>query len=232
MAEALNGSNGWRTDPMYTFSEAAHLARVSPGTVRNWLLGYTTQERTIPPLFHAEATHPAIVSFLQLVEIVVAATFRKAERKSFQTVRRAYENARKEFGLDFPFAHLRLGAIGGHIVHYIRGDGSVSSFQAMDEPHQWTLPGLVQEVVEDQLYYDERELAARWYPVGKSVPIVVDPRFSSGAPTIVGRGVTVGAIYNRWKNGNLSMDFIAEDFQLDREQVEQACKFAADKIAA
>ena len=231
MQDSLNGSDGWRTDPMYTFSEAAHLARVSPGTVRNWLRGYTAGDREVPPLFPARGDQRAMVSFLELVEIVVAARFRKAEHKSFPTVRRAYEYARKEFGLDFPFAHLRLGAIGGHIVHYIRGDASVSSFRAMDEPHQWTLPGLVQEVMEEQLYYDERKLAARWYPVGKAVPIVVDPQFSAGAPTIEGRGVTVRTIFKRWKDGNLSMDFIATDFQLDRIQVELACKYA-EKIAA
>ena len=100
----------------------------------------------------------------------------------------------------------------------------------MDEPHQWTLPGLVQEVIENQLYY-EQDLAARWYPAGKMVPIVVDPQFSSGAPTIPGRGVTVGTIYRRWKDGDLSMDFIAQDFQLERDQVEYACKYA-EQIAA
>ena len=29
--------NGWRTQPMYTFSEVAQLSNVSVGTVRNWL---------------------------------------------------------------------------------------------------------------------------------------------------------------------------------------------------
>ena len=225
MGDSLNGSNGWRTDPMYTFSEAAHLARVSPGTVRNWLLGYTARDRIVTPLFRAGADQPAMVSFLHLVEIVVAATFRKAERISFQTVRRAYDYAREEYGLEYPFAHIRLGAIGGHIVHHMRDGPPASSFQTMDEPHQWTLPGLVQEVIEEQLYHDP-DLAAQWYPAGKKVPIVVDPQFSSGAPTILGRGVTVGTIYRRWKDGNLSMDFIARDFQLDRDQVEQACKYA------
>jgi len=232
MAASLNGFNGWRTGPMYTFSESAHLAMVSTTTVRNWLRGYTQGDREVPPLFPERGDQRPMVSFLELVEIVVAARFRKAEHKSFQTVRRAYEYVGKEFGLQFPFAHLRLSSIGGHIVHHLRGQYSDTSFQAMDEPHQWTLPGLVQEVVENQLDYDESKLAARWYPLGKTNPvIVIDPQFSAGAPTIVGRGVTVKTIYRRWKDGNLSMDFIAEDFQLERDQVEQACKYA-ENIAA
>ena len=43
MSDNGNSKNGWRTQPMYSFSEAAHLAHVSVSTVRNWLLGYFTE---------------------------------------------------------------------------------------------------------------------------------------------------------------------------------------------
>ena len=232
MSQLSNGHeavNGWRTDPMYTFSDAARLARVSPGTIRNWLFGYTAGERSVPPLFRPDAEQGAMVSFVQLVEIVVASRFRKAERKKIETVRRAYENARKIYKLDYPFAHLRLSAIGGHIVHDLRGHSPSESLQALDVPEQRTLPGLVQEI-HDQLDWDQ-DLASRWYPVGKNIPIAVDPLVSAGMPTILGRGVTVRTIYRRWKDGHLSMDFIADDYQIERSQVEFACRYA-EQIAA
>ena len=102
-----------------TFSEAAHLAHGSTTTVINWLRGYTVKDggtavRDVPPLF--EPTGGALVSCLQLIEIVVAARFRRVGRGvSFRTVRGAYENAR--WGVEYPFAHLKLEAMGGHIVH-------------------------------------------------------------------------------------------------------------------
>ena len=229
--------NGYRTQPMYTFSEAAHLADVSAGTVRNWLLGYTRPEmlnaptgrvirqREVDPLFNTMPHDTIMVSFLQPAEVVVSARFRKAEHVQFATVKQAYQNARREYGLDYPFAHLDLEALGGHIVERLRE----SHARALDDTAQWTLPNLVGELVQ-QLDYDH-QLASRWYPAGKAVPIVVDPRISAGVPTIKGRGITVGMLQWRWKQEHQTIDFIAEDFDLSREHVEQVLQYA-ENVAA
>lgn len=220
--------DGWRTQPMYTFGEVAHLAHVSPGTVRNWILGYTTKQRDVPPLLTAPPDQTAHCSFVQLIEIVVAAQFRKAGHVSFKTVRNAYDNARTEWKLDYPFAHLKLRALGGHIIHIVRQSQSRTSLQSVDQLNQWTLPGLVQETI-DQIDY-ESDLAARWYPVGKKVPIVVDPRISSGVPVVLGRGVTIEVIHKRFKAGQ-RIDFIAKDFELANSIVEEVLRYA-EKVAA
>ena len=217
-----NGKNGWRTQPMYSFREVAHLAQVSIGTVRNWLLGYSTTQGEIKPLFRGHPEEERACSFLQLIEIVVAAKFRKAEGRSFKTVRKAYDNARTIWPhLEYPFASLELKSIGGHIVHIIRVPGA--ALQAIDQPEQYTIPDLVQETL-SQIEY-EYELASRWYPVGMGVPIVVDPQISGGLPIVKGRGITVEAIHKRFK-ANQKMDFIARDFELDRETVEEIIRYA------
>lgn len=216
-----NGLNGYRTSPIYTFQETAHLAHVSVSTVRNWLLGYTAKHGEVPPLF----AHPkgAMVSFLQMIEIVVAAKFRKAEKISFQTVRRAYDNTKKESGLDYPFAHSELEALGGHIIRHLRLDRPDDSIQAIDTPEQWTLPNLVLDTLHQFDYIPD--LVARWYPIGRSVPIVVDPQLSTGLPTILGRGVTINVIHKRFLAGQ-KIDFIARDFALESNVVEEAVRYA------
>ena len=219
---STNGVNGWRTGAMYSFSEVARLADVSPSTVRNWLFGYSVKDREVKPMFSPPPDQGPRVSFLQLIEIIVAGRLRKAEHASFQTVFRAHQNARREYDYEYPFAHFELKAIGRHIVHFIHGDRPKGSLQALDQLEQWTLPGIVEEVVE-QLDYDH-DLASRWWPVGKHVPIVVDPQFGAGVPTIVGRGVTIHTIHQRFTEGHLSIDFIADDFQLQREEVEHALR--------
>ena len=222
--------NGWRTDSMYTFSEAAHLAGVSTTTVKNWLFGYRVRGRKVPPLF--PSGNSEMVSFLQMIEIMVAGRFRKSafggKSVPFRAVRDAYLNARELSGLEYPFAHMRLEGLGGHIVHLLREGGSLDSFQALDAPEQWTLPGLLRETI-DQLEYDQ-ELAARWFPIGKSVPIVVDPRLSTGLPVIQGRGVTVQAIRKRFYAG-LNIDFIAKDFEMAPHLVETALRYS-ERVAA
>jgi len=70
--------NGWRTQPMYSFREVSRLSGISISTVRNWLFGYTVDERQVSPLIKASAD-ATCCSFLNLIEIMVAARFRKSE---------------------------------------------------------------------------------------------------------------------------------------------------------
>ena len=232
MSQVTNGHqalDGWRTESMYSFGEAAHLAGVSATTVKNWLFGYTVRGREVPPLL--PSGRGPMVSFLQMIEIMVAGRFRKSasgKNVPFRAVRDAYLNARESSGIKYPFAHMKLEALGGHIVHVLREGGSPDSFQALDAPEQWTLPGLLRETI-DQIEYDH-ELAARWFPVGKNVPIVVDPRLSTGLPVIQGRGVTVQAIRKRFQTG-LRIDFIARDFEMDPHLVETALQYS-ERVAA
>ena len=222
----------WRTGPMYTFREAARLTRISTLTVRHWILGGSNDSgQARPPLMSAKKGQGNFVSFLQLIEIAVAARLRKAEGASFKAVRSAYLNAQEQFGYEYPFAHVKLEAIGRHVVHVMRGAESVDSYQALDEPEQWTLPGIlaVAEVAAELDFEDE--LACRWWPVGKSSFIVIDPQISAGRPTIAGRGVTADAIFARLQKAREPIDFIMQDFQLNREQVEAALEYC-ERLAA
>ena len=246
MRTILNSGEGWdmngsavdyRTQQMYSFGEAAKLAGVSSATVRNWLVGYVKREqigtpegrrdrsRKVEPLFSTMPAEGARVSFLQLIEIVVAAAFRKSEHVKFPVVRQAYENAQQDFKLVYPFAHKQLTVIGGHIVEVIRGD----SYRSIDAPEQWTLPDLVRDLAV-QFDYEE-ELASCWHPRGKENPIVVDPRVSAGRPTFRGRGVTIDALRWRWKIQGQTIEFIAKDFELPPNEVELALQYS-EGIAA
>ncbi len=229
MIDDSSKQNGHRTSPLYSFQEAGRLAHVSSSTVRNWLYGYSTDYGYVPPLFTQQEEQGAMVSFLQLVEIVVAGRFRKADRTPFKTVRQAYLNLKKETGLAYPFARYDLEALGRHILMPLGRTGSDTSLQTADSLSQWTLPSLVTDAQEQFDY--ELDLVSRWYPIGKTVPIVIDPQISTGLPTIVGRGVTVGGIVKRWKAGQL-MDFIAEDLVLQRDVVEKVVWYADQYVIA
>ena len=218
----------WRTQPLYTYAEAGRLTGVSTNTVKNWLFGYDGKTGVRPPLFQNVAVDAEMVSFLQMVEILVASRFRKSEGVPFRTVHRAYDNATKLWGIDYPFAHLRLKALGGHIVQALHDRSSGNSVQSLDEPAQWSLPGLVRETV-GQLDYEEG-WATCWYPVGKDHPMVVNPRITAGEPTIARRGVTVRTICNRFRAGQ-AIAFIADDFELEHSVVEDVIRFA-DRMAA
>ena len=221
-----NGQNRWRTGPLYTISEAAHLADVSHITIRRWLFGYQTPDGQVSSILGDQEKTP-LVSFLQLAEILVAKGFRK-NRMPLERIRKAYDFAQKQWNLEYPFAALRLEALGGHILHLFQEEQPGISLVALDtEGKQWTLPGIVIKTIRSFDY--ESELAARWYPVGKNIQIVVDPRFSAGMPTIKERRVTIGAVYKRFKLG-YPIKFIASDLKIRTIDIEEAVRYA-DKVA-
>lgn len=220
-----NGHDGSRTDPLYTIAEAAHLIKVHPITVRRWCFGYNRPEGNVPPILGEKERVP-LVSFLDLAEIIVASSFRR-NRLPLPRIRMAHDFAQEQWGLDYPFASLKLEALGGHVMHLFDEQKPGVSLATLDTKlQQWTLPGLVKETLRT-FDYDKLELAERWYPIGKTVPIVVDPRYSAGLPTILKRRVTIETIRNRFQAG-YSIPFISVDLKLRRELVEEAIRW--DKV--
>lgn len=169
------------------------------------------------------------VSFLELAEIIVAVRFTQHGGK-LAKVRRARERALQDYPeLQYPFANLRLKQLGGEILHAIDeeegGPALALSLGGLDG-EQHTLPTFADQALE-LFEFDERDnLACRWFPAGRSSPIVLDPRFAGGRLSVEGRGVTVDTIAKCFFKEKLDIDFIAEDYELDRETVLQIVQFA------
>ena len=73
--------NVLRRGKAYTIPQAARLARTSAPTVRNWLRGYAGQGHRMEPVFGKAKSsrdgEPLQVSFLELAEIIVVASYRR-----------------------------------------------------------------------------------------------------------------------------------------------------------
>jgi len=213
----------FRTGKVYTIRQAADLASVSPGTVRNWLYGTTTTEGyEMSPIFGDKKggiEETARVSFLELAELIVVARFRKVRIK-LQRIRDAHSFARREWDLAYPFAHLNLTSIGGHVLREFQEEvPGQGRFVVLSAPNQYVLPGIVENELERFDYSDADRFVTRWHPYGRDIPVVVDPHYGGGKPTIAGRGVSVEILCRRWKAGE-SFASIARDFRLRPPEVE------------
>jgi uncharacterized protein (DUF433 family) len=69
-----------------------------------------------------------------------------------------------------------------------------------------------------------QDLVSRWWPLGRDVPIVVDPDYGHGLPVVEGSGVRTEIIRERGEAGDLIQQF-ASDFNLDCTEVERALQF-------
>ena len=220
-----------RREPRYTIAEAARLAGTSPQLVRAWLRGQMTTSggRSVRPVIPHEGP---LLSFLDLAEVVVVRGFREGRdgvaRISLRRLRVAHEFARQALGIEHPFASRRLFYEGGHIMHEFEGANPGPGRLSVDLGGQFALPFSVQELGQ-QFDFDTTldQLALRWFPAGRAVRVVVDPAVAAGRPAIAGRNLRVDFIAGRFKRAGESIDWIAEDLELDREVVEAALRIPA-----
>lgn len=225
--------------PIYEPTEAARLVGLSAGRVRRWLSGYqyrytsgrTVLERRQKPVLRRAADSPH-ASFLDLIELWRARAFVEAGL-STQMVRRAFEEAGKITGLFHPFARKRFFLAGSKILLDIG-------------PRQGKTPNLVELLSGGQqigaplglfyLKYVEfdpiSEAVTRWWPMGKDRPIIVDPGYSFGAPTVFEKGVKTAVVYQLYQGEQRNASRVAQWMQLEPAEVEAAVEFEQELRAA
>jgi uncharacterized protein (DUF433 family) len=223
-----------RSGKAYTVAQAARLADTSPATVRRWLRGYHAPHHHMDPVFGAKDTDASRLSFLELIELIVASTFRRSTGKhpgiSLEKIRRAHSYAREEWGLPYPFASLNLLHDGAHILReFDAKETGGPTLLALDEGGQWALPGAVIDQFDNHLEFSHKPndpFAIRWRPYGIGFPVVVDPHVAGGQPTVAGRAVTVETLRSR-RDGGESIQSLAEDYELPVRTVEDVLERAA-----
>jgi uncharacterized protein (DUF433 family) len=228
MAERAAGRDGWRRRlylPAYTTVEAARFAETKPRTVAYW--HYGTGTRVGPALTGKKRYAP--LSYLQLVEVAFVASFRQ-RGVPLQRIRKARDYVAKVFGAEFPFAQYEFKAEGPHILMDAASvDPEFEDFIVADEDGQMAWERIVLERF-DQFDYED-DLALRWHPRGRNVPIIIDPRISFGAPIVERTGTPTWVIRGRFEAGETAEE-IEADFGVLEDDLRYALEFENVKVAA
>ncbi|MFN0148276.1 MAG: DUF433 domain-containing protein [Dehalococcoidia bacterium] len=212
----------------YTVAEAAHLAGTTPQNARRWLLGYEAPGHRMKPVLGPRPDDGAVsLSFLELVELIVVARYRRGSgrRLSLERLRAAHEFASTRLGIPFPFASKRLTVEGGNIMHAFDQSDAASARIAVDIGGAFALPAEFGETM-DLVDFDIADgMAARFYPYGRATPVVIDPEHAAGRPTIEGSNVRIETIVQRWKAGAKIVD-LEEDFEVPAAAIEAVLRAA------
>lgn len=209
--------------PAYHTVEAAKLASTAAQTVSRWYHGYL-------PVFEKTKERRAALSYLQLVEIAFVASFRRYG-VSLQRIRKAHAYLSNMFQVEYPFAELRLKTDGAHVLKDLEEveNGRRPALIVADKAGQEVWPQIIAERFEEFEY--EYNLALRWFPRGKIVPIVVDPRISFGAPIVASAGVTTWVLKERFETGE-TLEELEDDFGIDQRDLRLALEFEGIRLAA
>ena len=227
---------------IYSREEAARLIGVTPSRLRRWVDGYTYHYR-----YHSVATkrnRPPVVardlpvlddtialSFVELMELRIVRALRK-RGVSLQEIRKAAEVAGTQFGTVHPFASRRVFSDGRRVFAALSRTADVPDLIHLSRSKvaQVIAGGILEPFVEEIDFDEETALAERWWPLGRTAPVVLDPRIAFGAPTVVGTRLRTSFLAEL--HSGLASDEIARTYRVPTEAVAAAVHFEKHLKAA
>lgn len=203
--------------PNYRIQEAARYAAVNRNTVTAW---HSARRRKIAMLPDREPR--AKLSYLELIEVAVVASFRKAGLR-LATIREARDYASKQFESEFPFASYKFKTNGKELLadyDQIEGPSHEGKLINLNRNGQLAWDEIIGPRLKEFDYDDS--VAMRWRVAGPGSPIIIDPQIAFGAPTI--RGVPTWALRGRFESGEPIED-TADDFGIKPADIVTALAF-------
>ncbi len=211
--------------PSYPAAEAGRLVGLTAARVRRWLTGYGYAYgdgvRRLPPVVRRSGATGSYASFLDLVDLLFVKQFLDYGI-SLQKVRMALEEAHRILGTRH-FARQKFFTDGGNIYLQVWEKGE--AILELISGGQWVIAQFIRELAEQIEFESPVGLARRWYPLGRSKPVVLDPFVSFGAPCIVGRGVKTANIHDLFIAENRHVGAVRAWWGLTDAEIEAAVEF-------
>jgi len=212
-----------RSEPAYSITEAGRYLRLSPATLRSWVLGrpYPTARglSQFAPVLKLAKKDPATLSFSNLIEAHVLRSLRTEHGVPLVAVRQALAYAQRELQIDQLLLREELCTAGGQLfldrygkLVNLSASGQIAmrmAFAAHLKRVEWN-----------------RRLPVRLYPFLVSEgtdakPILIDPQVSFGRPVVREAFISTRSIVDRIDAGE-NVEDVARDYDLTREVVEEA----------
>ena len=230
---------------LFPFPEAARLAQLDVRTARRWAEGYSIGRNgqkhfsrgVAPPGLEPARDHRDL-TFAEMLTLRLVKAF-KGAGLGLPTIRRVAEHAAADFGVDTPFVSRRYRTDGRKVLIEIRnepicgGEPEIASrerrlIDALSGQHQFA------EFVEQSLFSNvewQDDLVSRWWPLGKSCAVNLDPQVVFGAPHVTGTRVPTRVIAEAVKaegGGDAAADAVAEWYGLSPQHVRDALRFETE----
>lgn len=222
MNAPISPDDFWRARlfvPNYRIQEAARYAHLSSQTVAKWHTKPGANRRSTL----STKEKGAALSYLQLIEVAVASSFRKAGVR-LSKIQAAREYLAKQMEAEFPFAAYRFKTDGKELwMDYAQFEASAGdrTLLAASKAGQLAWSDIIGRLHEFD-YENDRGLAIRWHVAGRDENVIIDPRIQFGAPSV--EGVATWAFKGRWEAGE-DIDDIADDFGVSNLDVLAALRF-------
>jgi uncharacterized protein (DUF433 family) len=212
-------------DPLLTPGETAHHLLMPRSTMYHWLGDDAAGEPLVHRVSPEKRGRPS-VPFVAVVEAYVLRSLRDLNLK-MRDIREAAATVRREFDTPYGLARKRIATDGIDIfIEYAEDD--IRRARDNQQPIRDVIRGYLTYIDWDASDGFASRLKLRQYP--DVAPVIIDPRFAWGRPVLQTSKVPVGAIVDLWQAGE-SLDTVAEEYGLTRDQAEGICRAAALRSA-
>ena len=214
--------------PVYSVSDVAHYLRLPSATIRSWAVGrqYPTQsgDAEFHPLIEIADATGTLLSFMNLVELHVLGSIRRAHRVKLPAVRSAINYLRKKFNSDHPLLDRQMLTDGkdlfiqryDHLVN-ISQQGQMAMRQIMG-------------VYLKRIKWDHGGIPVRLFPFTRDrytespEMVSIDPKIRFGKPCLSGTRIPTAIISERHQAGD-SIDLLAKDYGRNAQEIEEAIRY-------
>lgn len=208
---------------LYTAADTAIILNLKYSQVSYWFRKYVKNvfESQSNYRYYYETDNIVAVNFYTLIEIYVFNYLRNLSIKTKKIVQ-AHSELSSHLNTPYPFCHSDILLASGKDIIYKLGDILAVS----DSGFQQAISEYVMPYAQKIEFKDE--LANKFYPLGKSHSVVINPANQFGFPVIEGTNIKVSTISNLFRGGE-KIEFISSLYNLTQQQVRDAINF--DKAA-
>lgn len=216
---------------LYRIPEASRLTGVHLSTLKTWLRGRTYKFAgrtfTLPAKWETQISpESASIGFLDLIEARIIGKFRRKNVK-WSTIAAASIEAKKSLGVSHPFATRRLITNGQRIFLNVAQDAKDFALIEIAQ-NQRVFDSIIEPFLID-LDFDD-DVASRWWPLGTTRQVVLDPQRHFGRPIVNVAGIPT-AVLARAVKAEGSSERVAAWYEVPIVGVNDAVEFE-EKIAA
>jgi uncharacterized protein (DUF433 family) len=218
--------------PVYGMSQAARLLGLRTDALRRWIDGYHRAGTTYAPVIREEHTGEDTVTWGEFVEAGYLREYR-AKQVTLQYLRPVIAILREELGVRYPLATLQPYTSGRNLALKVQKQVGLDPSLGIvvlgrDGSLQLTDPA--QAFLQKVEFADSGTRdARRLYPLGREVPVVLDPDHGFGEPTLTS-GARTEAIAELVAAGE-PRDRVATIYDIALDDVDAAVRYEHDRAA-
>jgi hypothetical protein len=211
----------------YTVREAARLLGIGqPSKITTWLQGHQGGATAIIQRQYKPIEGAQELGFWDLIEVRFVEHFRK-QGVSLQALRKAAQQARKDFGHQHPFAMSNVKFLTDRVAvfsHAARETGDKLLLNLVTK--QYAMYVVLEEVLAKGVEFDPASgMAREWRPTKQYPHVALNPLVAYGQPAILPDGVPTAAIFRTWKAENGSYSAAADWYEITEDLAREAVEF-------